>query len=144
MANLNYNHVSLAGRLVEDPKLTVTPSGLSVCRITIAYNKPGRDNTEADFFSVEAWKDRAEHICRYYRKGSSIMVDGRLRTDRWVDKATGQKRTAVVIVATEVYFVDSKSEMPPPEQQSEPVPVQKPAPGMYATPGAREDIKEGT
>ena len=144
MANLNYNRVTLAGRLTEDPKLSSTPAGTSVCRFSVAYNRPGR-SSEPDFFTVDAWREKAEFVSRYFRRGSSILIEGRLRTERWEDKKTGAKRSTVVIEATDVYFVDSKAEMPEreaPEPDEVDMRNAKPSPGMYATPGARAGIEE--
>lgn len=115
MANFNFNKVILGGRLTADPELKTTPSGVSVTTFTVAVNrrfadKQSGENT-ADFFNVQAWRQTAEFICRYFRKASSICVVGSLQTRSWVGQ-DGQKRFATEIVADEAYFVDAKSEMP--------------------------------
>ena len=110
MANLNYNSVTIAGRLTADPELKTTPSGLSVCSFTVAVNrrtKAGGEQT-ADFFNVTTWRHTAEFVSRYFRKGSSIFVVGSLQNRMW--EKDGQKHYATDIAAQEVRFVDSKSE----------------------------------
>lgn len=113
MANFNFNKVIIGGRLTEDPVLSTTPSGVSVTSFHIAVNRSykGEDGkTAADFFTVTAWRGLAEFITRWFRKASSVCVVGSLQTRSWTDKATGQKRYAVEIVADEAFFVDGKSE----------------------------------
>ena len=144
MANLNYNRAVIAGRLTEDPRLSVTPSGISVCRFTVAYNPPGR-NAPPEFYTVDAWRNKAEFVTRYFRRGSSILVEGRMRQDAWENKQTGEKRVMTVIEATDLYFVDAKSEMPE-REEVEPDETDlknaKDPPKVYSTPGARAEIAE--
>ena len=122
MANFNFNKVILGGRLTADPELKTTPSGISVTSFTVAVNRrfggKSGEETQADFFSVTAWRQTAEFITRYFRKASSICVVGSIQTRSWTDQATGQKRFATEIVADEAYFVDAKSESPIAVQQA--------------------------
>lgn len=119
MANFNLNKVILGGRLTGDPELKQTPSGIPVTSFSVAVNrrfsKPegGGDNQQpqADFINVTAWRQTAEFIARYFRKGSSICVVGSIQTRTWTDQQ-GAKRYATDVVADEAYFVDSKSESP--------------------------------
>ena len=115
MANFNFNHVILGGRLTADPELKTTPSGIPVTTFTVAVNRRfgGKNGEEspADFFNVTAWRQTAELITKFFRKASSICVVGSLQTRTWTDQ-NGQKRYATEIVADEVYFVDAKNEMP--------------------------------
>ena len=144
MANLNYNRVTLAGRLTEDPKLTVTPSGISVCRFTVAYNPPGKSSAP-EFYTVDAWRNKAEFVTRYFRRGSSILVDGKLRQESWEDKQTGKKRTVTVIEASDICFVDAKNEIPDREEiepDEDDLRNAKPPPRAFSTPGARAQIAE--
>lgn len=112
MANFNYNKITIAGRLTADPELKQTPNGVSVTSFTVAvnrrYSKPGEANS-ADFLPVVAWRQQAELIAKYFRKGSSICVSGSLQSRNWTD-TQGNKRYSYDIVVEEVYFVDSKSE----------------------------------
>lgn len=115
MANFSFNKVILGGRLTADPELKTTPSGIAVTTFNIAVNrrfadKQTSENT-ADFFTVQAWRQTAEFITKYFRKASSICIVGSIQTRSWVGQ-DGQKKYATEIVADEAYFVDAKSEMP--------------------------------
>lgn len=110
MANLNLNKVILGGRLTSDPELKTTPSGISVTSFRIAVNRRTKDS-EADFFSVTAWRQTAEFVTKYFRKGSSICVVGSLQNRSWTAQ-DGSKRMVTEIQADEAMFVDSRSEMP--------------------------------
>lgn len=84
------NKVILMGRLTADPNLNQTPSGISSCRFSIAVNRKFADkNTgerQADFINCTAWRQTAEFINRYFKKGSMICVEGTLRTGSYQDK----------------------------------------------------------
>ncbi len=112
MANLNLNKVILAGRLTADPELKQTTSGISVTSFSIAVNrrfaKQG-DAVQADFINCVAWRQQAELITKYFRKGSSICILGNIQTRTWTDNQ-GAKRYATEVIVDEVNFVDSKSE----------------------------------
>ena len=111
MANFNLNKVILGGRLTADPELKTTPSGISVTSFSIAVNRShkGKDEVQADFVNVVAWRGTAEFICRYFKKGSSICIVGSIQTRTWTD-GQGAKRYATEVVAEEAYFVDSKGD----------------------------------
>ena len=114
MSNLNLNKVVLAGRLTADPELRQTPSGVSVTSFSIAINRRFSRNNEqgeqqTDFINVVAWRQTAEFITKYFRKGSAICVTGSIQTRSWQDQQ-GQKRYATDIIAEEVQFVDSRAE----------------------------------
>lgn len=91
------------GRFTEDPELKKTGSGLLVCSFTIAVNRPGNKD-KTDFFDCVAWRSTAEFICKWFEKGSPVIVEGSLQTRTWEDKA-GQKRKAVEIVVDNVFFI---------------------------------------
>lgn len=84
------NKVILTGRLTADPELRQTQSGVASCRFTIAVNRRFADkNTgerQADFISCQAWRQSAEFVSKYFRKGSMICIDGTLRTGSYQDK----------------------------------------------------------
>lgn len=126
-ANLNFNKATIAGRMVGSPELKQTASGLSACTFTIAVNrryaKDGQQ--EADFINCQAWRQTAEFICKYFKKGSSILIAGAIQTRSWTD-SNGQKRYATEVVADEAYFVDGKNDA----EQAKPT-----SPGAYM-PGA--------
>lgn len=150
MANFNFNKVILGGRLTADPELKTTGTGVSVTSFTVAVNRRfGAKNGEepqADFINCTAWRQQAELITRYFRKGSSICVVGSIQTRSWTDN-NGAKRYATDVVVDEVNFVDSKSENPASSQgsysavSSQPyIPENYGAPA-YASPAASETPK---
>lgn len=110
MANLNLNKVILAGRLTAAPELKQTPNGNSVCSFSLAVNRRGKD-AQTDFITCQAWRQTAEFLSRYFKKGSSLCIVGNLQKREWTDK-DGQKRYATEVVVDEALFVDSKSEAP--------------------------------
>lgn len=113
MANFNFNKVILGGRLTADPELRQNPSGIAVTSFSIAVNRRFSKNTEqqTDFFNIVAWRQNAEFISRYFRKGSSICVVGTVQNRSWTDQQ-GQKRYTTEIIVDEAHFVDSKGEGP--------------------------------
>ena len=119
MSSLNLNKVVLCGRLTADPELKQTTSGIAVVSFTLAVNRrfqaKGTDGApaqqQADFISVVAWRQTAEFISRYFKKGSALCITGSIQTRTWQD-AQGQKRYFTDVVVDEVNFVDSKGESP--------------------------------
>lgn len=113
--SLNLNKVILAGRLTKDSELRTTPSGTPVTQFDIAVNRRGTKDgqqPQADFITVVAWRQTAEFITRYFKKGNAICVVGSIQTRSYTDK-NNQKRTATEVVADEAYFVESKTEANP-------------------------------
>ena len=113
MANFNFNKVILGGRVATDVTLRTTASGKSVTSFTLAINRGGEKKEgkpDADFFKVTAWGSVAEHITRYWRKGMSICVVGKIRNNHWVDEK-GIPHDPSEVDADEAYFVDAKSEV---------------------------------
>lgn len=113
--SLNLNKVILAGRLTKDSELRTTPSGTPVTQFDIAVNRRGTKDgqqPQTDFITVVAWRQTAEFITRYFKKGNSICVVGSIQTRSYTDK-NNQKRTATEVVADEAYFVESKAEANP-------------------------------
>ena len=106
------NNAVIMGRLVADPELRTTGSGISVSSFTVAvdrrFNRQGEDR-QADFIDISAWRQTAEFVCKYFRKGSMIAVQGYIQTRMYEDK-NGNKRKAVEIVADNVSFCGSKAE----------------------------------
>ena len=103
------NKVNLMGRLVADPELRRTQSGIPVCsfRIAVDRNFLNSGTRETDFFDIVAWRSSAEFVSRYFTKGRMAVVDGRLQTRSWTDWE-GKNRVNVEVVAESVYFGDSK------------------------------------
>lgn len=113
MSALNLNKVVLAGRITADPELKQTPSGVSVLSFTIAVNRRFSRNEQGeqqtDFINMVAWRQTAEFISKYFRKGSAICVTGSIQTRKWQDNQ-GQNRYATEVVVDEAMFVDSRNE----------------------------------
>jgi len=104
------NRVVLMGRLVADPELKTTASGVSVTTFRIAvdrsYVKSGEER-QADFFDIVAWRYTAEFICKHFRKGSLIAVDGQLQS-RTYQTNDGSKRYVVEVVADNASFTGER------------------------------------
>jgi single-strand DNA-binding protein len=99
-----FNKVILIGNLAADPELKQTQSGLSVCSFSIAVNRKMAKNGECDFINIQTWRQTAEFVSRYFKKGKPILVCGQLQNDSWEDQQ-GNKRTTTKVVADEVSFV---------------------------------------
>lgn len=106
------NCAVIMGRLTADPELRTTPNGISVTSFSVAvdrsYQRAGEER-QTDFINVVAWRNTAEFVSRYFRKGSMIAVQGSIQTRNYEDR-NGNKRTAFEIVADNVSFCGSKSE----------------------------------
>ena len=105
MADLN--KVILMGHMTADPELKQTTSGISVCSFSIGvnrrYSKADQGQQSVDFINIVAWRQQAEFVSRYFKKGSSIIVCGSIQVRSWTDN-NGQKRYATEVVADEVSF----------------------------------------
>ena len=107
------NHITIMGRLTRDPEMRRTGSGIAVTSFTVAVERDysGKDGGErkVDFIECVAWRQTAELISKYFSKGRMIVVDGRLELRDWTDK-DGNKRRTTEIIASNVYFCDSKKD----------------------------------
>lgn len=107
-----FNKVILMGRLVADPELRQTPSNISVCRFTVAVDRPyssanGGEKT-ADFINIVAWRQQAEFVSKYFSKGKMAIVEGALHNNNYTD-ANGVKHYSCEVQADRVSFGESKS-----------------------------------
>ncbi|MDE7365655.1 MAG: single-stranded DNA-binding protein [Ruminococcus sp.] len=109
------NKVILMGRLTADPVLNQTPSGVSSCRFTIAINRNFKNQNggyDADFIDCIAWRQTAEFICRYFKKGNMIMAEATLRNNNYQDKKYPDvTHYKLEVVVDNVEFTGSKAEM---------------------------------
>ena len=115
MANFSFNKVIIGGRLTADPELKQTQTGASVATFSVAVNRKystGAAKQESNFFHITAWGQTAEHVSRYFHKGSSICIVGSLQNSTWTNQK-GEKQYRTDIVADEVMFVDSKGDSEP-------------------------------
>ncbi len=104
------NKVILVGNLTRDPELSETPSGVSVCRFSIAVSRDyanAEGTRDVDFFNITVWRGRAENCGKYLKKGNKVAVVGSLQTRSYEDK-DGIKRNVTDIVANEVEFLTPK------------------------------------
>ncbi|MBQ7715848.1 MAG: single-stranded DNA-binding protein [Lachnospiraceae bacterium] len=146
MANFNFNKVILGGRLTDNPELKSTGTGVNYVNFSIAVNRPYSKNDgqqqNVDFINVVAWRQRAEFVTRYFKKGSSICIVGSIQTRNWTDQQ-GNKRYATDVVADEVSFVDSKNDSQGSAQSSSFVPDNYQAPAFSSDNAPKfEDVSE--
>ena len=106
------NRVVLIGRLVADPELRYTPSGVPVANFRIAVDRPFKNaagERETDFINIVAWRQRAEFAANYLGKGRLVSIDGRLQIRQWTTQ-DGQKRSTAEVVADAVDGLDRPRE----------------------------------
>lgn len=105
------NIVAIMGRLVADPELRTTTQGTNVCTFRIACERsytPKGQQRQADFVDIVAWGKTAEFICKFFKKGSMIAIDGSIQTRHYQGK-DGSNRTAVEVVANNISFAGAKA-----------------------------------
>ncbi len=103
------NKVILIGNLTRDPELRSLPSGVKVCSFSIATNRVWKDKNgvrqeSADYHNVVVFGRQAETVAQYMKKGSSILVEGRMQTRSWDDKTTGEKKYRTEVIADRTQF----------------------------------------
>lgn len=104
----SFNKVILIGNMTRDPELKQTPSGANVCTFNIAVNRrPTKDGKqECDFIVCVAWRERAEFVAKYFKKGKPILVCGQMQNRSWKDQ-NGNDRTGTEVLVDEATFVSS-------------------------------------
>jgi len=110
----NFNKVILAGNLTRDPELRYTPKGTAIAKFGLAINRSwrtdaGENKEEVTFVDLDAFGKQAETLAQYMKKGSPLLVEGRLKLDQWDDKQTGQKRSRMGVVVEGFQFLGSGS-----------------------------------
>lgn len=106
------NKVYLIGNLTRDPELSTTPTGVSVCRMSIAVGRRftnAEGTRETDFFNITAWRGTAENCAKFLKKGNKIAVSGSIQIRNY-ERQDGSKALSVDIIADEVEFLSSRSE----------------------------------
>ena len=104
------NKVFLIGNLTRDPELSETPSGISVCKFSIAVSRDytnANNERETDFFNIVVWRGRAENCGKYLKKGNKVAIVGSLQNRSYEDK-DGVKRNVTEVIASEVEFLTPK------------------------------------
>lgn len=104
------NQVVLMGNLVRDPEVKSLPSGTAVCEFTVAANdryttKDGQEREETLFMECKAFGRKGEVIAQYFSGGKPIIVTGRLKQEKWVDKASGGNRSKIVLNVEDFQFL---------------------------------------
>lgn len=110
-----FSKAIITGNLTRDPELRTTPNGASVCSFSVAVNRVFRDSSgtqqeSVSFIDCSAWGKLGEMISQYAKKGSGVLVSGRLDQRSWEDKATGQKRSRVEIVVEDFNFTSNAND----------------------------------
>jgi len=138
---MSLNSVNMMGNLTRDPEMKYTPSGKAVCTFSIAnnrvYTKNAEKVTEVSYFDVDVWGQAAENCSKYLTKGSGIIVEGRLRQDRW--EKDGKTQSRVRITANAVHFLPKKQGSVSGGEPAAPS-AEKPGESQSAAVGAPEDI----
>ncbi|MBO4855045.1 single-stranded DNA-binding protein, partial [Candidatus Saccharibacteria bacterium] len=104
-----FSKAIITGNLTRDPELRTTPNGASVCSFSVAVNRTYRDASgeqkeDVSFIDCSAWGKLGEMISQYAKKGTGVLVSGRLDQRSWEDKTTGNKRSRVEIVVEDFNF----------------------------------------
>ena len=101
------NFVSLLGRLTRDPEVTYTQSGKAFTRFSIAVSRGTSNRDEVDFINCVAWEKRAETISQYFKKGSRILVQGRISTGSY--EKNGETRYTTDVVVNNFDFIETRA-----------------------------------
>ena len=149
----SFNKVILMGNLTRDPELRYTSNGKAIAKIGLAVNRAwtsesGEKKEEVTFVDVDTFGRTAENVGQYMRKGSPILIEGRLRLDQWDDKQTGQKRSKLGVVAETVQFLGSprggegggSAPAPGRSRAAESPPATSPSAEADAPPPAEDDV----
>lgn len=126
------NKVILVGNLTRDPELSETPSGIAVCRFSIAVSRDYANadgNRETDFFNITVWRGRAENCGRYLKKGNKVAIVGSLQNRSYDDK-DGNKRYVTDVIANEVEFLTPRGAQGDAEDGVESVSTRRERPQM--------------
>ncbi len=106
MCGMNLNKIFILGNLTRDPELRQTPTGQAVCSFGVATNRfytdsSGQKQKQSEFHNIVSWGRQAEIVNQYLKKGSSVLVEGRLQTRNWLDPQ-GVKHWKTEIIAERV------------------------------------------
>jgi single-strand DNA-binding protein len=141
----SFNKVILVGNLTRDPELRYTPKGMAIAKIGLAVNRnwtseSGEKKEEVTFVDVDAFGRQAETLAQYMKKGSPLLVEGRLKLDQWDDKQTGQKRSKLGVIVEGFQFLGGGNRTEggeAPRRPAAPAPSSSPEPD---TPPPDDDV----
>ena len=122
---MNLNQLTIAGNLGANPEIISLASGnkttFSVATNEHYTDKNGNPKTETEWFSVVCWGNLADITAKYLKKGSSVFVQGKLKTRNY-DDANGQKRYVTEVIASSIQFLDAKPQQMPQAQAPQQMP----------------------
>jgi len=122
------NRVVLVGNLTRDPQFNKTQSGISLARFTVAVNRKYGQNDETAFINCVAWRQSADFISQYAKKGNTVGIEGHITTGSYDDKTTGKKVYTTEVTCDNVQLIGSRNQSSEPQQTS---PAQPKASGGY-------------
>ena len=102
------NKLIFQGRLTADPELRTTTTGISVCESTIAWSERYGENETKCFLRCKFWRKTAEHFAHYFKKGSQVVLCGKLITEEWEQQ--GEKKSRTICEVSEVHFCEKKQD----------------------------------
>jgi single-strand DNA-binding protein len=111
----SFNRVTLLGNLTRDPELKRTKTGAAVTELGLAMNRTwnsesGERQEETTFVDVTVWGKTAENAAKYLQKGRSVLLEGRLQLDTWMDSKSGQNRSKLRVVAESLQFLGNNQQ----------------------------------
>ncbi len=142
----SYNRVTLIGNLTRDPEQKFLPSGSAIANFGLAINrtwtKDGQKQEEVTFVDITLFGKVAEVAGQYVRKGQPLLVEGRLKTEEWTDKTSGQKRSKLVVIGENIQLLarkeDGQAAATAPARQTAPAPARAAAPASPIPAGSEK------
>lgn len=132
------NTVILTGNICADPELRYLPSGSAVCNFNVANNRKwtqnGEKKEEVSFIGVVSFGKQAETVAQYFKKGSPILVQGRLKQESWEKDGKKQSKTVVVLEGFEFMSRGEGRAQPASNRNTSDVPLPKARPNVETTP----------
>lgn len=104
------NIVALMGRLTAEPEIRKTQNDISVCSFSIAVDRFSNGENHADFINCVAFKNTADNIAKFFRKGQLIGISGSIQTSTYQDKETGKNRTSFKVIVDRFYFAQNNNQ----------------------------------
>lgn len=135
------------GRLGRDPEMRYLQNGNSVCNASIGINRPGAkkdDGQEADWIKLEIWGEDGQRFADACRKGQEVHVVGRVKTDRWTDRNSGQERMALCCMVKQWQLMQAPGQAPAAAPAPAPTPAPAAQPAHLAAAGWQPNPQQGT